>query len=58
MHGTPLDIRRRQLTVNGVAKNIEHPRENGFADWRLQWPASVRDRHPARQTLGGRQSNS
>ena len=25
MHGTPLDIQRRRLTVNGVAKHIEHP---------------------------------
>ena len=57
MHGTPLDIRRRRLTVNGVAKHIEHSRENGFADWRLQWPARVGDRHAARQTLGRRQGN-
>ena len=57
MHGTPLDIQRRRLTVNGVAKHIEHPRENGFAHRGFQRPARVRHRHATRQTLGRRQSN-
>ncbi len=55
MHRTPLHVRRRRLPVNGVAKHVKHPRENGLADGRFQWPARIRDHHAARQPLRGRQ---
>ena len=57
MHRTPLDIRRRRLTVNRVAKHVKHPRENGLADWCFQRPARIRDHHAARESLRGRQRN-
>ena len=41
MDGAPLDIRRRRLAVDGVAENVEHSRENSFADRSLQRPARI-----------------
>ena len=55
MNGAPLDIGRRRLAVDGVAENVEHPRENSFADRRLQRPARVLHRHAAREALRGGQ---
>ena len=55
MHGTPLDIGQRRSAVDGVAKHVEHPRENPFAHRRLQRAARVLDRHAAGETLRGRQ---
>ena len=57
MHRTPLDIGQRRLAVDGVAEHVEHPRENPFADRRLQRPARVLHRHAASETLRGRQRN-
>ena len=57
MHRTPLDIGQRRLAVDGVAKHVEHARENSFADRRFQRPARVLHRHAARETLRGRQRN-
>jgi hypothetical protein len=58
MHRTPLHLRRRRLTVNGIAEHVEHPRENGFAHRCFQRPARVRDHHAARQPLRRRQAQS
>jgi hypothetical protein len=57
MHRTPLHIRRLWLPVNGVAKHVKHPRENGLAHWCFQRPARVRDHHAARESLRRRQRN-
>jgi hypothetical protein len=57
MDGTPLHVAQRRTAIDGVAKHIEHSRENPFADRRLQRPARVLDRHAAGETLRGRQGN-
>lgn len=57
MHGTPLDISQRRFAIDGVAKHIEHPRENPFADRSFQRSARVLHGHTASETLRGRQCN-
>ena len=46
------------LAVDGVPENVEHSRENSFADRRLQRPARVFHRDAADETLGGGQRDS
>ena len=58
MDGAPLDIRRRRLAVDGVPENVEHARENPFADRRLQLPARIFHGVAAGQTFGGGQCDS
>ena len=57
MHRTPLDIGQCRFAVDGVAKHVEHPRENRFAHRRFQRSARVLHRHAASETLRGRQRN-
>ena len=45
------------FAVDGVAKHVEHARENPFAHRRFQRPARVLHRHAAGETLRGRQRN-
>ena len=40
-------VGQRRLAVDGVSKNIEHSRQNVFADRHLQRPAGVLHRHAA-----------
>ena len=46
-----------QFTVYGIAKDVEHPRENRLANRRFQRPAGVLHRHAASETLRWSQSN-
>jgi len=55
---SPLNVRWRWLAINGMTEHVKHPRDDIFADWHLQRPTSVFDRHPTRQTLRGSQSNA
>ncbi len=57
MDRTPLDIRRRGFTIDRLAEDIEHARENSFPDRRLERPAGILDGHAARQTLRRRERN-
>ena len=57
MHGAPLDVRQRRSTVDHVAEDVEHAREDPLADRRLQRPAGVLHRHATRETFRRRQSN-
>ena len=58
MHRAPLDIRRRRLAVDGVPEDVEHARENSFADGRLQRTARVFHSAAADQAFGRSQRNS
>ena len=41
MDVAPLDAGRRRQAVDGIPENVEHSRQNLFADRRLQFPAGV-----------------
>ena len=58
MHRAPLHIRRRRLTVDGVAEDVEHSRENSLADRRLQRTARVLHGAAADQAFGRSQRDS
>ena len=58
MDGAPFHIGRRRLAVDGVSEDVEHPRENSFADRHLQWPAGVLHGHAASETLRGIQGDA
>jgi len=58
MNCAPLDICRRWLAVDGVPENIEHSREDFFADRRFQRPSRIFHRYAAGEALGGGQRDS
>ncbi len=57
MDGSPFDVGRRRLAVDGVAEDVEHARDDPLADRHLQRPAGVLDRHAAGEALGGIQGD-
>src|ERR1039458_8426985 len=57
MHRTPFDIGQCRFAIYGIAKYVEHPRENRFAHRRFQRPACILHRHAASETLRRRQRN-
>ena len=57
MDGAPVHIGRRRLAVDGVAEDVEHSRNDSFADRHLQRPAGVLHGHAASETLRGIQGD-
>lgn len=53
MNCAPLQICQRWLAVDGVPENIEHSREDLFADRRFQRPPGVFHGCAAGEALGG-----
>ena len=58
MDAAPFHTRRCRQAVDGVAEDVEHSRNDLFADRHLQWPAGILHGHAASEALRGIERDS